>query len=80
MDSQTLVIIALAVIDLFFAIVGVLAGMILGNITKSIDRLDKDVRNLPTTYVAKSDYRDDLHRIEALLTKIDDKLDGKVDK
>lgn len=57
-----------------------LGGWVLNNITKALDRLDTDVRGMPTSYVSKIDYRSDLHDIKALLTRIDDKLDGKADK
>lgn len=55
-------------------------GWILNNITKAVDRLDADVREMPTNYVSKVDYRSDLHDIKDLLGRIDDKLDGKADK
>ena len=57
-----------------------LAGWVLNNITKAMDRLDKDVRDLPDKYVTKGDYHRDLHDIKTLLQRIDDKLDGKADK
>lgn len=37
-------------------------------------------RGVPEKYVSKADYRSDLGDIKALLTRIDDKLDGKEDK
>ena len=61
-------------------LVGAMGGWILGRITKSLDQLDKDVRELPMIYVTKVDYRNDLHDIKELLHRIDNKLDGKVDK
>lgn len=63
-----------------FTIAAFLAGWVLNNITKVMDRLDKDVRDLPDKYVAKSDFYRDLHDIKVLLQRIDDKLDGKADK
>lgn len=55
-------------------------GWIVGRITKTLDQLDADIRGLPEKYVSKADYRSDLGDIKALLTRIDDKLDGKEDK
>jgi len=57
-----------------------LGGYTLSNISKAIERLDTDVRSMPIKYLAKDDYRDDLKRIEDMLGKIFDRLDGKVDK
>lgn len=46
--------------------------------------LNKDVqeieRQLPETYVRRDDWRDQMTRIESMLNKIVDRLDGKVDK
>ena len=36
--------------------------------------------DLPKDYVAKDDYREDIREIKALLAKIFEKLDAKVDK
>lgn len=57
-----------------------LGGYTLSSISKAIERLDTDVRSMPIKYLAKDDYRDDLKRIEDMLGKIFDRLDGKVDK
>ena len=68
---------------LFNIIVGVAAffgGWSLSQITRSIERLDKDVRNMPLTYVTRQDYRADIDEIKGMLGKIFDKLDDKVDK
>jgi hypothetical protein len=42
--------------------------------------LSKLREDLPKTYVARDDYRDDIRSIKDMLAKIFDKLDGKVDK
>ena len=55
-------------------------GWTLNSITKSLERLDTDVRAMPTTYVARNDYREDNREIKDLLNKIFDKLENKVDK
>jgi len=67
----------------FNAAVGLAAffgGWVLNNITKAIERLDTDVRNMPHDYVSKDDYRTDIKEIKDMLGKIFDKLDTKVDK
>tara|TARA_R110000868_G_scaffold12658_7_gene60077 strand:- start:6387 stop:6608 length:222 start_codon:yes stop_codon:yes gene_type:complete len=67
----------------FNAAVGLAAffgGWVLNNITKAIERLDADVRNMPHDYVSKDDYRTDIKEIKDMLGKIFDKLDTKVDK
>lgn len=66
--------ILLLVLRLFFG------GWILNNITKAIERLDKDVRNLPMMYVTKDDYHRDIDDVKDMLDKIFNKLDNKVDK
>lgn len=55
-------------------------GWVLNNITKAIERLDKDVRAMPLNYVSRDDYRTDTRAIKEMLGKIFDKLDNKVDK
>jgi hypothetical protein len=68
---------------LFNIIVGVsgfMGGWILNNISRSIDRLDKDVRQMPLTYVTRADYRADILEIKEMLGKIFDRLETKADK
>jgi len=67
----------------FNAAIGLVAffgGWVLNNITKAIERLDTDVRNMPHNYVGKDDYRSDIKDVKDMLGKIFDKLDTKVDK
>lgn len=73
MDYQTLFNIAILVAGFF-------GGWVLNSIYQSIERLDKDVRAMPERYLAKDDYRQDLQRVETMLTRILDKLDDKADK
>jgi hypothetical protein len=73
MDYQTLFNIAILVAGFF-------GGWVLNSIYQSIERLDKDVRTMPERYLAKDDYRQDLQRVETMLTRILDKLDDKADK
>ena len=49
---------------------GFLGGWVLNNISRSIEKLDKDVRNMPHMYVTKADYRDDIHHIRRTLDDI----------
>lgn len=62
------------------AIAGFFGGWTLNRIYQAIDRLDADVRQMPTQYVARDDYRSDMADIKLMLGRIFDKLDGKVDK
>ena len=73
MDSQTFFNVALSLAAFF-------GGWVLNNITKAIERLDVDVRQMPHTYIAKDDYRRDIDEIKEMLGKIFDKLDTKQDK
>jgi len=66
--------------NIIVGIAGVFGGWILNNISRSIERLDKDVRALPLTYVTRADYRADIEEIKSMLMRINDKLDEKADK
>ncbi len=84
MDYQVLFNIAIGV-------AGAFGGWALNNITKSIERLDTDVRALPHTYVSKDDWKDAMRemkeemrsgfdKIDANLNNVFKKLDKKEDK
>lgn len=73
MDTQVLFNIAVSTAGFF-------GGWTLNNIYRSIEKLDKDVRAMPHTYVSKVDYKQDVSEIKGMLTKIFDKLEHKVDK
>jgi len=62
------------------AIAGFFGGWTLNRIYQAIDRLDNDVRSMPTNYVGRDNYRTDMQDIKAMLSKIFDKLDDKADK
>ena len=66
--------------DIVVTISGFLAGWVLNNITKAIERLDADVRGLPKDYVTKDDYHRDIDEIKNMCKQIFDKLDNKADK
>ena len=73
MDYQVLFNIAVAVAGFF-------GGWTLNRIYQAIDRLDNDVRGMPTQYVSRDDYRNDIKDIRDILGKIFDKLDNKADR
>lgn len=59
---------------------GVLGGWMLNNITRSINTLDRDVRDMPKVYITKEDYRRDIDEIKDICKQIFAKLDSKADK
>jgi hypothetical protein len=61
-------------------IAGFLGGWVLNSITRSLDRLDRDIRALQKDYVTKNDYHRDIDEIKAICKQIFDKLDAKADK
>ena len=73
MDYQTLFNLAVTAAAFF-------GGWTFNRIYTAIDRLDKDVRDLPHIYVSKADYKVELQKIDASLYRIFDKLDEKADK
>ena len=66
--------------NIAIGIAGAFGGWILNNISRSIERLDEDVRKMPLTYVTQTHYQRDIDDIKSMLGKIFDKLDEKVDK
>jgi len=69
--------------QVFNVIVGLAAffgGWVLNNITKAIERLDNDVRDMPHEYVSKDDYHRDISEIKDICKQIFNKLDNKADK
>ena len=68
------------IFNFLVALAGFLGGWILNNISRSIEVLDRDVRNMPLTYVTRVDYRADIEEIKMMLNRINDKLDEKADK
>lgn len=59
---------------------GVLGGWMLNNITRSINMLDRDVREMPKIYITKEDYHRDIDEIKDICKQIFAKLDNKADK
>jgi len=69
--------------SLFNLVVGVAAffgGWTLNNITRMLNRIDDDVREIPHIYVSKDDYKIDIAEIKGMLGKIFDRLENKADK
>ena len=66
--------------DVAVTIAGFLSGWVLNNITKAIDRLDLDIRDMPKDYVTKEDYHRDIDEIKDICKQIFNKLDNKADK
>ena len=73
MDLQVLFNIAVGMAGFF-------GGWILNNISRSIDKLDLDVRAMPLTYVTQNHYQRDIDEIKGMLRLIFDRLDDKADK
>ena len=68
---------------LFNLVVGIAAffgGWTLNNITRMLNRIDDDIREIPHIYVSKDDYKTDIAEIKGMLGKIFDRLENKVDK
>jgi hypothetical protein len=69
--------------QIFNLVVGIAAffgGWVLNNITRSLERLDKEMRTVPVNYITKSDYHRDVDEIKNICKQIFDKLDNKADK
>ena len=73
MDTQT-------VINVVLGCAGFLGGWVLNSITRSINRIEDRLQEMPGLYLTKEDYRDDLKRVYEMLDKIFCKLDKKVDR
>lgn len=77
METQHLINTALG---LGFSVLGWFARELWSAVKELKADLSKLREDLPKTYVAKDDYRDDLNEIKNMLGKIFDKLDNKQDK
>ena len=73
MDLQVLFNIAVGMAGFF-------GGWILNNISRSIDKLDQDVRTMPLTYVTQNHYQRDIDEVKGMLRLIFERLDDKADK
>jgi len=68
------------IFDIIIGLSAFMGGWILNNITKAIERLDSDVRDMPKNYVTKEDYHRDIDEIKDICKQIFNKLDDKADK
>lgn len=73
MDAQSL-------INIAFGIAGFFGGWVLNSLSKSIIRIEDRISEMPLLYVTKDDYKRDIDEIKAMLVRIFDRLDDKVDK
>ena len=80
MDTQIL-------FNIIVGIAGLFGGWILNNISRSIEKLDEDVRDMPLTYITQDSYNRDQSRyqrefdeIKGMLRLIFDRLESKADK
>ena len=77
MDGQTIVNIVLAT---GFSVLGWFARELWTAVKELKIDLSRLREQLPTSYVVKDDYRDDMREIRDMLGKIFDKLDNKQDR
>jgi len=69
-----------SVFNIALGLIAFLGGWMVNNITRSLDRLDRDVRTIQKEFVTKNDYHRDIDEIKAICKQIFDKLDAKADK
>ncbi len=67
-------------INILFAAAGAAFGWILNTISRSIVRIEDRIAEMPMMYVNREDYREDIHDIKGMLSKIFDRLENKADK
>ena len=68
------------IFNILIGLAAFFGGWTLNRIYQAIDRLDIDVRDIPTQYVSKADYKSDMKDVKEMLIRILDKLDKKADK
>lgn len=73
MDTQT-------IINVAISLAGFFGGWVVNSLSKSIIRIEDRISEMPLLYVTKDDYKRDIDEIKAMLTRIFDRLDDKVDK
>jgi hypothetical protein len=66
--------------NIIVGVAGLFGGWILNNISRSIEKLDEDVRDMPLTYVTQNHYQRDIDEIKGMLRLIFNRLDDKADK
>jgi len=68
------------IINIGYGLAGAFGMWILNRLTRSVDKIEERLNEIPSKYVAKDDYKEDIGDIKVMLGKIFDKLDQKVDK
>ena len=66
--------------NIVIGIAGIFGGWILNNISRTIEKLDEDVRSMPLTYVTQNHFQRDIDEIKSMLRLIFDRLENKQDK
>ena len=66
--------------NIAIALAGFFGGWILNNISRTMNKLDDDVRAMPLNYVTKDDYRNDIAEIKGMLSEIYKELRNKADR
>ena len=66
--------------NIVLGLVGFFGGWTINSITRSLERLDVDVRSMQKEFVTKTDYHRDIDEIKSICKQIFDKLDAKADK
>lgn len=77
MEGQTLINVVLGAVC---SVIGWFARELWAAVKELKSDLSKLREQLPSTYVVRDDYREDIRDIRDMLGKIFDKLDGKQDK
>jgi capsular polysaccharide biosynthesis protein len=67
-------------INLGFTAAGAFGMWILNRLSRSVEKIEDSVKDMPLKYVTKDDYRQDILEIKGMLGKIFDRLETKVDK
>jgi len=63
-----------------FAIAGGLAMWILNRLSRSVEKIEDNIKEMPHRYVTAVQYQRDIDEIKAMLGKIFDRLESKADK
>ena len=61
--------------NIAFGAAGFFGGWVLNNLSKSIERLDSDVRAMPLTYVSRDDWKDAMKEMKDEMRSGFDKID-----
>ena len=72
MDQQT--------INLILGACMGVAGWFARELWTAVQDLKNDLSKLPTIYVVRQDYKDDMREVKEMLSKIFDRLENKADK